>query len=62
MNLLSLDDIAALIAVPRPFVRDVLVKRPEFPRPCIALSQKTRRWDKAEVDQWLVKHMKHIRR
>jgi predicted DNA-binding transcriptional regulator AlpA len=55
MNLLSLDDIAALIAVPRPFVRDVLVKRPDFPRPSLALSQKMRRWSRQDVEKWLDK-------
>ena len=62
MRLLTLDDIAEMVSAPRPYVRDVLVKRPEFPKPCIALSQKTRRWDRAEVDAWFQRHMKMARR
>jgi predicted DNA-binding transcriptional regulator AlpA len=55
MSLLTLDDISALLQVPRNFVRDTLVKKPDFPRPCLSLSQKTRRWASQDVQQWLAK-------
>lgn len=57
MSLLTLDDIAAMLSATRPLVRDKIVKRPDFPRPAVALSQKMRRWDKVAVETWLSKHM-----
>ena len=53
MSLLTLDDIAAMLSATRPLVRDKIVKRPDFPRPAVALSQKTRRWSKADVENWV---------
>lgn len=61
-TLVSLDDISALLQAPRPYVRDTLVKRPDFPRPAVALSQKMRRWDNVAVETWLAKHMQQLRR
>lgn len=57
MNLLTLDDIAAMLSAKRPLVRDRIVKRPDFPRPAVSLSQKTRRWSKVDVENWLAKQM-----
>lgn len=53
MSLLTLDDIAAMLSAKRPLVRDRIVKRPDFPRPAVSLSQKTRRWSKADVENWV---------
>ena len=52
-DLLTLDDIAAKVKLRREYVRDKLVKRPDFPRPAFAPSQKSRRWYSADVDGWV---------
>ena len=57
MSLITLDDIAAMLSATRPLVRDRIVKRPDFPRPAVALSQKMRRWNRDEVENWLAKQM-----
>lgn len=51
--LLTLDDIAALLSMNRREVRDRLTKRPDFPRPTLNLSQRTRRWDQDKVQEWV---------
>jgi len=53
MNLLTIDDISQMLQLSRDYVRDRLVKKSDFPRPCLSLSQKNRRWDKVSVDNWL---------
>lgn len=56
MTLIDLDAIAAMIGVPRRQVRDVVVKRHDFPKPALALSQKTRRWLLVDVERWITTH------
>lgn len=58
MTLLDLDGISQLIGTPRTYVRDRLVKRPDFPRPCLNLSAKMRRWGKADVEKWVEQQAK----
>ena len=53
MTLLSLDDIAEIVKEPREYVRTSLVRRPDFPRPALVLSQKIRKWAAVDVDAWL---------
>ena len=53
MPLLSLDDIAEIIQESREYVRTSLVRRPDFPRPAMVLSQKIRKWAQSDVDKWL---------
>jgi predicted DNA-binding transcriptional regulator AlpA len=53
MNLLTLDEICEIVKLSRTYVRDKLVKRADFPRPCVALSQKTRLWSRQDVDLWI---------
>ncbi len=53
MNLLTIDDISQMLKLSRGYVRDRLVKTAGFPRPCLFLSQKNRRWEKVSVDTWL---------
>ena len=62
MNLLTLDDISTLLKLSRVYVRDRLVKKADFPRPCLSLSQKSRRWDKVHVDAWLAQSHANISR
>ena len=53
MTLLTLDDIADIIKEPREYVRTSLVRRPDFPRPALVLSQKIRKWAAVDVEAWL---------
>jgi hypothetical protein len=55
-SLLTLDDIAAALKLPHNYVRDRLVKRPDFPRPCVQISQKNKRWNLADLTAWQEKH------
>lgn len=56
-ELIDLDTIAALTGSRREYARDTIVKRADFPRPSLALSQKMRRWNRADVEKWLQKQM-----
>lgn len=53
MNLLAVSDIAKLLGLSTRQVRDRLVHEAGFPRPTIALSNKTRRWDMDTIQRWL---------
>lgn len=52
-ELLTLDDIAARVGESRSYIRDRVVKRGDFPRPALSLSQKVRKWAAQDVDKWL---------
>jgi len=47
------DEIAELLKLSKRYVRDKLVKSPDFPRPAVFLSQKNRRWDAQDVSKWI---------
>lgn len=53
MTLITVDDIAARVGESRSYVRDTLVRRADFPRPALVLSQKIRKWSLADFDKWL---------
>jgi len=57
-ELLTLDDISSHLSVSRIYARDTLVKRPDFPRPAVLLSQKSRLWSRASFVEWLDKQAK----
>lgn len=52
MDLIDTGEIAAMLKVSRSYATDKLTKRVDFPSPKINLSNKFRRWDKAEVLAW----------
>jgi predicted DNA-binding transcriptional regulator AlpA len=52
-DLIGLSEISMTLNVTHDYARDRVVKRPDFPRPAISLSQKCRRWKKAEFETWL---------
>lgn len=60
--LIDLDEMATQIGMSRKFVRDRVVKRPDFPPPAMALSQKTRRWDSYAFEAWVAKQAKKMAR
>lgn len=51
--LIDTGGIAKLLGVSRAHVTDRLTKAPTFPAPVIDLSQRMRRWDRAQVLAWL---------
>jgi predicted DNA-binding transcriptional regulator AlpA len=57
-DLMTIDDISTALNLSHAYTRDRLVKRPDFPRPAVALSQKCRRWNRDDFNAWLHKHTK----
>jgi predicted DNA-binding transcriptional regulator AlpA len=45
-------DIAETLGLTREYVTDKLTKRPDFPKPAVNISQRLRRWKKADFDRW----------
>lgn len=54
-DLISTADIATMAKCSRPYVTDKLVKRVDFPKPAVDVSQKMRRWRRADVERWLTR-------
>ena len=53
MNLVTTKQIAEILGMTPVYVRDKLVKRPDFPRPALSLSQKMRMWDQRDLEAWV---------
>lgn len=53
MNLLSLDDIAAMYRVSRRYARDCLTKKPEFPKPAPGTTKKKPLWTEDAIRAFL---------
>lgn len=51
-------DISKMFGVTRHHVVARLTKRPDFPKPCVNISQRLRRWSKGEVLKWAMKGAK----
>lgn len=45
-------DISKMLGVSRQHVVARMTKRPDFPKPCINISQRLRRWRKEDVMKW----------
>jgi len=56
MNLLTLDELAAMLKLSRSHVRDVIVKQKDFPRPVTGIRKP--RWDESTV----VRHFKSVQK
>lgn len=54
MNRLNLDQLSQHLAIDRRYVRDNIVKRPDFPKPLV-LSRYLRYWLADEVEDWLLR-------
>lgn len=52
-ELLDTKAIASILGVTHAYARDRVVRNPSFPRPCLALSQKIKRWSATDVEAWL---------
>lgn len=57
-DLIDIQEISQHLNVSHSYARDRLVKRPDFPRPALSLSQKCRRWSRDAFEEWLVKQVK----
>lgn len=44
--------IADLLGLKREYVTDVLVKRPDFPKPVMNLTRRIRRWSRSDVERF----------
>ena len=53
--LIDTGQIAQMLGMTREYVTDRLTKRPDFPRPALDLTRKTRRWVEADVRDWLAR-------
>jgi hypothetical protein len=51
-DLLTIDDIAALLRRSRRTVAEEWVQRPDFPAPVYAPTGATRLWSRADVEKW----------
>jgi predicted DNA-binding transcriptional regulator AlpA len=51
-ELLTPDHISAMLEISREHFINRVSKRPDFPRPCLVLSQKNKRWDALKVQEW----------
>lgn len=52
-TLIDTKAIAAKLQLSPEYVCRAIVNTPDFPRPCFALSRKSRRWDAGAVDAWI---------
>lgn len=54
-------EIARIFGLSREHVTDRLIKRPDFPKPAISISQRTRFWRRADVLAFLQGHSPDLR-
>lgn len=54
-QLIDITEIAELLKVRREYVRDRVVRRPDFPPPALTLSQRVRRWRREDVEAWAMR-------
>lgn len=55
IDLIDAGEIARMLGVSRAHCVGRLIKRPDFPRPAVNISQKLRRWQRDAVLRWMVK-------
>lgn len=60
-DLIDTADIAADLNLGRDYVTRRVVKRPEFPKPSLRLSQKVVKWARAEYEAWKANHYSRAR-
>lgn len=57
-ELIGIPEISLTLNVSHDYARDRVVKRVDFPRPALALSQKCRRWSRDAFEDWLRKQQR----
>ncbi len=60
-ELIDTADIAADLSLARAYVTRRVVKRPDFPRPALRLSQKVVKWARSEYEAWKANHYRRAR-
>ena len=53
IQLIDSAEIATMLGVSRDHAVARIMKRPDFPKPAVNLSQKLRRWNLADVQRWM---------
>ena len=61
-DLIGLPEISMALNVTHDYARDRVVKRSDFPKPTLSLSQKCRRWSRDSFEAWLRKQTKKQQR
>lgn len=61
-ELIDTTGIAAALGMRREYVRDRLVKRPDFPRPALATTQRQQRWSRESLEKWLASQQRYQNR
>jgi predicted DNA-binding transcriptional regulator AlpA len=51
-DLISTEEIAKMLGVSRAHATGRIVKRPDFPKPAVNISQRLRRWERRAVERW----------
>lgn len=51
-------DIAEKLGLTREYATDKVVKRDDFPKPAIVLSQKVKLWKLEDFDRWMAQRIK----
>lgn len=51
-KLIDSADIAAMLGMNRAYCVGRILKRPDFPKPAINITQKTRRWRLSDIQRW----------
>lgn len=54
IDLISTKDIARMLGVTQAHATNNIVKRPDFPKPTVNLSQRLRRWRRSEVEAYIL--------
>ena len=61
-EMLPPERISAMLEISREHFINRVSKRPDFPRPCLVLSQKNKRWDAQKVQEWIEKKASELAR
>jgi predicted DNA-binding transcriptional regulator AlpA len=54
LDLLGTKDIARMLGVTQAHTTNRIVTRPDFPRPAVNLSQRLRKWKRADVEAYVL--------
>lgn len=61
-ELLDPQAISDKLGITRTHFYKIVSRQPDFPRPCIVLSQKMRRWKATDFNAWIDKQAKQMAR
>ena len=62
IQLITEQQIADKLSMDCKLFRRVIKTHPTFPRPTLCISQKTIRWDEADIDKWLAQKKQEMNR